>query len=205
MIFIYLFIRLVEGKNSSQWIILDIIRIITTQSVHKLTQLTVIYNENVKNSTLVIMVAIWLISASVITKCFSSMLLNMYFLQKSEPLVEKLEQLCSKTGIDLAIVDPWFSRKEYFPLHFDCLLSKEAENIKRVPGYADWQLGPLAFIDMVNGYSVMVTDTMTFNRFEAIFSIQKEKYSVSEHEYGYWVLYHIIDKKSLIRNQMRFG
>ena len=95
--------------------------------------------------------------------------------------------------------------RDTFPLHYDCILRKRNDYRNRGAGNAYYSFDTLAFIDMVNGYSVMATDSSTVKRLVVLYSGQKEKYRVSEHKYMYMVTYNLIDKKSLIRNQMRFG
>ena len=95
--------------------------------------------------------------------------------------------------------------KKYFPGYSDCLLSKKDAYLRHAKGSAATILDPSFFIDMANGEVVIILDTNVLKKFETLHSSQKEKYSVSEHKYSYKVFFHIKNKKSLVRKQMKFG
>ena len=208
MIIVFLFNKLVNSKNSLQSIISDVIRSITTQSLEKLTQLKLISHNNFKDRSLFALIVIWLISISIITKCFSSLLLNMYFWQKSVTLVETLDQLCNKTGMNLATFNFDFTAmiKIDFPEYPHCLPDKFIKymNSKNYHYLTYHVFDPSVFNDMVEGKIAIILDTTSVQRFESLYFNEKEKYRISERKYKHHVLFRIVYKKSLMRRQMRF-
>src|SRR5437868_15215762 len=89
------------SKNSMNKIIEYMYRSLTEQTIQTI-EMKPEFNRSVKlvfNSVLII----WILSATILTKCFTSLLLGIYSTQKSVPLVDSIDDIIANK--ELQIID----------------------------------------------------------------------------------------------------
>ena len=200
---------MVKSKNDLQWVIMDVIRGFTSQSEIKLAKMSHLANNY---QSLIVLVVFWLLFMTIITKCFSSLLLNMYFKQTALPLVETLEQILEDKA--LFVVTPQEILKNL--LHFEVLNEEQVkllknrydEYLEHIGNQFDSELGarsPVVFNDMINGLAVILLNSINVKTFDALYMSQSERYRISEHKYINRLAFHSIHRNSLIFDELRFA
>ena len=191
--------------------IMDIIRTLTTQSNVKLSSLKYLRQYKIHCSKIIILVIFWLLITNIITKCFTSLLLNSYFKQTSVPLLNNLQEVFEQEQFLIAAktntfsfmfnyglfkkeqVDSlWERRNKYqekFDFSFDVVLAILNRNI---------------FNDVVNGLAVILINGFEKESFEAQYISESNKFKVLDQKYVSNFAGHLIWKGNKHLEQIKF-
>ena len=183
-----------------------------TQSGGKLSEFS--YLKNIRNDyrALIVLIASWLISMTILTKCFSSLMLNTYFNQAAVPLVINLEQLLDEKNYSVSVSQ--INLK--FLLDYKVLNQEQTSSLEHRRDEYQERIGfeftspmrsmsPQIFNEVIDGLAVILMNTFDLKTFESLYINQREKYSLSQHKYIYKLAVHWIRRNSLIFDSMKFA
>lgn len=154
----------------------------------------------VKSVITLFLIFAWLELASLLSKSFSSVLLNTYFSLQSIPVVNTLRDVIDNKQLSIAASNAWFSNVI----------------LPRIPSYeqADFKnrfmpnspsvLTPEVFNELVNGRTVLISNTYVAEMFLEQWKRWNELFIRSEHKYGANFLSFHSRKKLPIRNLLKF-
>ena len=198
-------------ENYLSKITMDIIRTLTTQSDVKLSSLKYLSQFEAHFIEIIILVFSWLMFTNIMTKCFTSLLLNSYFTQKSIPLVNNLEDVLDNE-LPIAAKDNTFDFMEHFHM-----ISEEQVNISRqlrdeYQDNFDFKfdkylaiLNKLIFNDVVNGWAVILLNGFEREAFEAQYISESKKFMVLDKKYISNFAAHFIPKNNTHLGEIKFA
>ena len=150
-----------KAKHLSRFT-MDILRTLTTQSNVKISNLAHLRKYNPFSLEMIILVIFWLIFTNIITKCFTTLLLNSYFLQKTVPMVNNLEDVL-KHEFSIAAKNNTFRLLTNYNIlneeQVKTLLKRRNKYQKQLGHSFDLNLGILdrnIFKDLVKGLTVFL-------------------------------------------------
>ena len=191
-------------------IIFDIIRLFTSQDINifKLNRFIL----KVPNQTnLLITIIILIFFTVIITKCFTSLLLNIYFKLIKVPNVESLEQLIDGHQNLIACLNRTFDNLKHFKVFEEKqieILREKKEKYEQIVKMNMNELGSIhderVFNDMVEGKIIISENTITNNFIVETFKRQSHRFVISEHKYINQLGGHRIYESSFIREQQIF-
>ena len=170
----------------------NIFRLLTNQTADDLAQMKITKNVQVdllKVSSIVLIV-IWLQSASILTKAFSGILLKSYFNLKPYPVVSTLEDLYDNKHLGI-VADTRISdlldvleypeeMKKYLNISI-LKLHKKLDELKIDIRFHF--ISTEIFNEMVNGKAVLLSFTNVVRGYQDQFSRWSKWFTVSEHRY----------------------
>ena len=197
--------------NNSSWntITFDIIRSFTLQNVY-IFKFQKIKIQN--KTTLIITMIILIFFTVIITKCFTSLLLNTYFKLIKVPYVESLEQLIDGNHCLIACLN----RTIHYLKDFKVFEEKQIEVLrekkekyeqigKKDVNYKFYTHDEKVFNDIVDGKTILMENTFTINYFIETYKRERNRFVVSEHKYINLLAGHPINKQSFIKELQIFG
>ena len=148
----------------------------------------------------------------IITKCFTSLLLNTYFKLIKVPVVESLEQLIEGNQCLIASRNRIFNFLKMFKVFEDkqieVLREKKVEyekNVKKKMNDNGVLYGEGVFSDMVRGKIIILGNTILKNYYVDLYKRERYQFVISEQKYINQIGGHPINKKSLIKEKQIFG
>ena len=187
-------------------------RTVTAQSEVQYARLS--YFTAIKHNyqAIIVLLTSWLMFASIMTKCFSSLMLNTYFKQTTVLLIRSLQELIDKEEYFVAVTP---RNLEYF-LDNDVLNQEEFDSLSHRRDKYQEHIGfelafpmrvmsPLVFKEMTNGLAITLLNSFELKIFDTLYVTQSERYGISDHKYIHKLIVHYIGKNSLIFEEMKFA
>ena len=181
-------------------ITIDIFSTLTTQSYVKLSSLNYLRKFTPFPIKITTMVLIWLIFTSIMTKCFTSLLLNSYFRQIYVPLVNNLEDLVDNNFSILAS-----DKSLQFMSKFGLLNKKQMNSVLKKRKIFNSLLDKTYINDLVNGLAVILLNGNQREIFETQYVKQRDKFKVLDKKYLGQFVVHMIHKNISYRDQLVFA
>ena len=208
--FILLFITDILFKISKpkKFNFIDVMtRIVLDQSSN---DIMVLYNRS-KNVTLIILLVIWLQSASILSKAFSGLLLNTYFNVKSVPIVNSLEDIINNQDINVAINLSSLKKNiqdtnlfdQKTEKHLYSRVSKYQDQVDYISNY--YKFG-FIFVhdklleDVIMGKTVMIVHSLLRNRYFNYYKYYHDQIRVVEQKYLLKSLYLMVKRNVIIKS-----
>lgn len=161
--------------------------------------------------SIIILMKMLIFFSFILTKSFTSLLLNTYFITIQEPVVESLEQLINGNLL-LASHEISIIYLDYFevfdPKHMKILKEKKQkyDNSTKIfierPGTL---FNKKIFNDMVDGKVIILQDSYRIDSYLDVYKKHRERFIVTEHKYCHSHMMHFIQKDSFIKKQQVFG
>ena len=175
-------------------IVLEIIlRLLTNQSARDLIYLK--FNKNIHSPFLkvsaIVLIVIWLQSASVLTKAFTGILLNSYFNLKIYPVVNNLEDLygrkdlgvaCHKQTFNIPGIDQYVEPKIIRDLTTRCSEYNNMLDNKLKIVFPTHLTTSALFNEIVTGKTVILATTNAVRDYQNQFIKWSNLFTVSEHK-----------------------
>lgn len=185
------------------------VRLFTGQGLYKIGNLE-IYIESYKNKILVIlMVTIWLQSASILCKAFSGLLLNTYFNIRKFPIVNDMRDIISNKHLEIA-ANPYQIKLLYLSGHLEIdhareLLTRinkfiEENNFNHDTDYFESYI----FRGLITGKTIIMCNSMVSEIYREHFRDYNGKFNVAENKYSMDHVNFIVSKKSHLYHLMKF-
>lgn len=152
------------------------------------------------NSTL-ILVIIWLLSAFILTKSFTGLMLNMYFKHKSVALVTDLKDVYQQKHLAISAVKVMFDNI-YLPI----MHKNERDNVKaRYRFYRGDPIQNRSLIDdILLGKTILLANTKSRKLFFEQNSILQDYLTVSRYKYQYNFDCFFVKKRLPFKNSLVF-
>ena len=162
-----------------------------TMSGFFLGQSSNIYRSSIKMKTgLYVLLFIWLLFSTILSKCFTSVLLGTFFKIKPTLTVETLEDLVSNPGIKIIgreSLDHFMSTKpKVYEILRKRLFVTNSEKILKI------LLTPEVMNDMINRKAVLLHDSHQRKAIQSLFP--EINYKESEHKYNQQIIYTYVSK-----------
>ena len=190
---------------------MDILRTLTTQSNVKISNLENLRKYNRFSPETIILVIFWLIFTNIITKCFTTLLLNSYFLQKIVPVVNNLEDVLEHHFSIAALNNTFDLLTKYNILNekqVETLLERRNKYEEQLGHSFELNLGILdrnIFNDLVKGLAVFLLNGFQSEEFQSHYVKEKDRYKVLDKKYGSKFIAHLIDKNNSHLAEMVFA
>ena len=189
---------------------LDMVGLFTTQyfNFHNVGKL--IGKIKYKSSTVITIITLIFFSF-ILTKSFTSLLLNTYFKLIKVPVVESLEEVLNENQCLIAGTNNTFENLKDYEVfderQIDAMIKKKMEykensKIANEPGLI---VGKITFNDMVRGKAIILLDSYGIEFYLKYYKKDREKFVVSEHKYINQQMNYVINKRSVIFKQQLFG
>ena len=197
--------QMIKTQNYLQWIVMDV-STLSGQGDFKLANLSQITKRENSYKAMIVLIVFWLVFTTIITKCFSSLLLNTYFKQTALPFVETLEQLLEEKSFSIASGDSTISllyKHDVLTLEQSSTINYRSDQyLKKMESDP---MSPGVFNDMIEGLAVYLLSSLNARLLEAIYFRQSDKYSVSHNKYLPNMNCLYIYKESIIISEFKFA
>ena len=175
------------------------IRMSLAQSEAKLLNLSELAKLNYYYSTVILLIS-WLFATNILTKCFTSILLNTYFRQIPVPLINDLEQLLNEKTFLVATYEQTFpivKQREF-------LTDEEFDNLhERYQLYLDVYKSPESlyerkvFDEMTKGNIIILFASHYAHGFNEFYALEKDKFFILDNKYLPQLTVHVAHKSSI--------
>ena len=190
---------------------LDIIRALTTQSCIKIFSLKYLRQYKTHSVEIIILVIFWINFTNIITRCFCSVLLNSFFIQKSVPIVNDLNDVLDNE-LSIAAKENTFGFLKMFEILSEeqIIISKALRDQYQANFNFKFDV-PLAildksiFNDIVNGLAVILINGFEREVFEAQYISESNKFMVLDNKYLRKFAGHSIDKNNTHLDAIKFA
>ena len=187
-----------------------ITRLLTNQSTFVANKLNWILKFDSKQTRIItiLMVIIWLQSASIITKSFNGVLLNSYFNIRTEPIFTTLTVISSRR-ISVAAVPAHFDdvNKHYIVSKKAILrLKKKATAFRNGSRHVFPQeiFRIKHFNNLIKGKTVVICNTLLRERYQRQFVQHKKLFTIAPQKFSPDFLNFIVNKDHFLADQFKF-